>query len=248
MRIGINGAEALVGQAYAPLDVTVTDANYTAGVGQRLADVGTVIALEKGPDSDLFFLSFDQIGSMSHVRTDPVPPTPATPADKPESSELGVRTFAEINASFATITGISMNDANVKATYALVEQQLPTVPTIEGFVASHQVGVAQLAIEYCNALVESTQAAAFFPGLNLALAPAAAFSPTNALIDPLLANGVGINMALATQPTDSDVRTELNSLVGKLSSCNSGTGSVCTRTITKAACATVLGSAAVLLK
>ncbi len=246
MRIGVNGAEAKVGQAYAPLDVTVTDANFTAGVGQRLADVGTVIALEKGPDSDLFFLSFDQIGSLTHVRTEPVPPVPATPADKPESSQVGVRTFAEINASFAAITGISMNDVNVKATYALVEQQLPTVPTIEGFVASHQVGVAQMAIEYCNALVESNQAAGFFPGLNLAAAPAVAFSSTNALIDPLYANGVGIN--LLTQPADAVVRAELNSLVGKLSSCGGSCASDRTKTITKAACATVLGSAAVLLK
>ncbi len=246
MRIGVNGAEAKVGQAYAPLDVTVTDPNYTAGVGQRLSDVGTVIALEKGPDSDLFFLSFDQIGSLTHVRTDPVPPVPATPADKPESSQVGVRTFAEINASFAAITGISMNDVNVKVTYALVEQQLPTVPTIEGFVASHQVGVAQMAIEYCNALVESNQAAGFFPGLNLAAAPAVAFSSTNALIDPLYANGVGIN--LLTQPADADVRAEINNLVTKLSSCGGSCASDRTKTITKAACATVLGSAAVLLK
>ena len=87
MRIGVNGAEAKVGQAYAPLDTTDTDSNYTAGVGQLLSPVGTVIALEKGPDSDLFFLSFDQIGSSIHVRTDPAAPQPATPADKPESSQ-----------------------------------------------------------------------------------------------------------------------------------------------------------------
>jgi hypothetical protein len=105
MRIGVNGAEAAVGQAYAPLDTTVTDANYTAGVGQRLSAVGTIIALQKGPDSDLFFLSFDQIGSSMHVRTPPAAPQPATPADKPESSQLGVRVFSEINASMASITG-----------------------------------------------------------------------------------------------------------------------------------------------
>ena len=254
MRIGINGAEAKVGQAYAPLDVTVSNANFTAGVGQRLSDVGTVIALEKGPDSDLFFLSFDQIGSQSHVRTDPVPPTPATPADKPESSQLGIRTFAEINASFAGITGVSAGNANVKATYALVEQQLPSVPAIEGFVASHQVGVAQLAIQYCDSLVESPQAAMYFPGLNFSAPPSSAFADTSALITPLITNGVGLN--LSTQPTDADasvdhpdVSTELNRLVTKLSACGGGTcPSDRTKTITKAACATVLGSGAVLIK
>jgi Concanavalin A-like lectin/glucanases superfamily len=254
MRIGINGAEAKVGQAYAPLDVTVSNANFTAGVGQRLSDVGTVIALEKGPDSDLFFLSFDQIGTQTHVRTDPVPPTPAIPADKPEASQLGIRTFAEVNASFASITGIPTGNANVKATYALVQQQLPSVPTIEGFVASHQVGVAQLAIQYCDSLVESNQAGMFFPGLNLMAPPSTAFSNMSLLTDPLITNGVGIN--LATQPLDPDsstahpdVATELNRLVTKLSACGGG---ACpadrTKTITKAACAAVLGSGAVLIK
>jgi len=246
MRIGVNGAEAKVGQAYAPLDTTVTDANYTAGVGQLLSPIGTVIALEKGPDSDLFFLSFDQIGSSIHVRTDPAAPQPATPADKPESSQFGVRVFSEINASLADITGVSMNDPGVLATYALVEQQLPTVPTIESFVASHQIGMAQLAIQYCDALVESGQAGSFFPGLQLNASPATAFADTSLLIDPLLAHGVGIN--LATQPADSDVRAELNSLVTRLASCGAGCAPDRTKTITKAACATVLGSAALLIK
>jgi len=246
MRIGVNGAEAKVGQAYAPLDTTVTDANYTAGVGQLLSPIGTVIALEKGPDSDLFFLSFDQIGSSIHVRTDPAAPQPATPADKPESSQFGVRVFSEINASLADITGVSMNDPGVLAAYALVEQQLPTVPTIESFVASHQIGMAQLAIQYCDALVESGQAGSFFPGLQLNASPATAFADTSLLIDPLLAHGVGIN--LATQPADSDVRAELNSLVTRLSSCGAGCAPDRTKTITKAACATVLGSAALLIK
>jgi hypothetical protein len=253
MHIGINGAEVKVGQAYAPLDVTVTDANYTSGVGQRLSDVGTVIALEKGPDSDLFFLSFDQIGSQLHVRTDPVPPTPAPPADKAESSQLGVRTFAEINASFASITGVSSGDPNVKATYSLVEQQLPSVPTIEGFVGSHQVGVAQLAIQYCDALVESNQATAFFPGLQLLAPPATAFADMTTLVNPLVTNGVGVN--LLTQPTDldtsidhPDVGTELGRLVTKLSACGAGCAADRSKTITKAACAAVLGSGAVLIK
>jgi hypothetical protein len=141
---------------------------------------------------------------------------------------------------------VSVNDPNVKATYALVEQQLPSIPTIESFVASHQVGVAQLAIQYCDALVESGQAASFFPGLNLAAAPSTAFADTSALIDPLLAKGVGTN--IATQPADTDVRAELNSLVTRLSSCGAGCAADRTKTITKAACATVLGSGAVLIK
>ena len=253
MRIGVNGSEAKVGQAYAPLDVVVSNTNFTPGVGQRLSDVGTVIALEKGPESDLFFLSFDQIGTQTHVRTATVPPTPATPGDKPESSQLGVRTFAEINASFADITGVSPGTASVRSTYKLVEQQLPSVPNVEGFVASHQVGVAQLAIQYCDALVESGQAASYFPGLDLSASPATAFADTSKLINPLVTKGVGVN--LLTQPIDADsstdhpeVSTELNRLVTKLSARGGSCAPDRTKTITKAACAAVLGSGAVLIK
>jgi hypothetical protein len=247
MRIGINGAEAKVGQAYARLDTTVTNANYSAGVGQLLSPVGTVIALEKGADSDLFFLSFDQIGSHTHVRTDPAAPQPAPPEDKPETSQLGVRVFNELNASMASITGVSPNDAGVKATYQLVEQQLPSVPVVESFVASNQVGVAQLAIQYCDALVESSRASSYFPGLSLTAAPAAAFANTTPLIDPLLAQGIGTG--IATQPDDVDVRAELNSLVTKLMSCGASCATpVRTKTIAKAACAAVLGSGSLLLK
>ena len=247
VRIGINGAEASVGQAYAPLNTTVTNANYSSTQGQLLSSMGTVIALEKGPDSDQFFLSFDRIGSSTHVRTYPVAPQPAPPADQPESPQLGVRVFNEINASLAGITGVSMNDAGVKATYQLVEQQLPSIPALESFLASNQVGVAQMAIQYCDSLVESTLAPSFFPGLNLTAAPATAFASTDALINPLIAKGIGIG--IATQPADVDVRTELDSLVTLLSSCGAScANSVRTKTITKAACAAVLGSGTLLIK
>jgi hypothetical protein len=246
MHIGVNGSEAKVGQAYANLDVVVSDTNYVAGTGQRLSTVGTIIALEKGPDSDLFFLSFDQIGSRTYARTFPPAPTPAPPADRPEASQAGVRVFSELNASMSSITGVATLDPNVKATYLQVQQQLPVVPALESFVASHQVGIAQLAIQYCDSLVESSQAGTFFPGLNLTASPSVALANTAPLIDPLITKGVGNN--LATQPTDAEVRTELNSLVTKLSACGGSCSTDRTKTITKAACATVLGSAALLLK
>ncbi len=167
MRIGVNGAEAAVGQAYAPLD---TDGHGRQLHGRRpgsCSRIGTVIALEKGPDSDLFFLSFDQIGNSMHVRTPPAAPQPAPPADKPESSEhRRARVRARSTPRCPRSPACRTNDPNVKATYALVEQQLPTVATIEAFLASHQVGVAQLAIQYCNALVEIGSGVELLPGLQ----------------------------------------------------------------------------------
>ena len=61
IRIGINGTIPKVGQAYIPLNTTVTAANYTAQ-GEVLSNIGTVIGLENGPLADQFFLQFDQLG------------------------------------------------------------------------------------------------------------------------------------------------------------------------------------------
>jgi hypothetical protein len=250
MRIGINGAEARIGQAYATMDTTVSATNYVAGKGQLLAQVGTVIALEKGPDNDLFFLSFEQIGTQTNVRTEPTPPAPATPPDAAPSADIGARTFSEINASMATVTGVATTDSNVRSTYLTVQQQLPTVFDISSVLASHQVGVAQLAIQYCDSLVESGQAASYFPGLNLG-ATASSYFASDAnkalVVDPLIGKAVGIN--LGTQPTDSELRTELYGLISTLStSCGSSCPADRTRTITKAVCAAVIGSGALLIK
>jgi Concanavalin A-like lectin/glucanases superfamily len=247
MRIGINGAEAAVGQAFATLSTSVTAANYSATAGQLLSPIGTVIGLEKGPDSDLFFLSFDQIGTHTHVRTPIAVPQPAVPPDQPQSTQLGVRVFNEISASMAAVTGVSVNDPGVVATYQLVEQQLPSIPDWDSFLSSNQIGVAQMAIQYCDSLVSSSGAASFFPGLNLNAAPATAFASTDALINPLISRGIGVG--IATQPADADVRAELDSLVTLLSSCGpSCATSVRTQTITKAVCAAVLGSGTLLIK
>ncbi len=69
VRIGINGAEAKVGQAYAPLDRTVTAAGYAPETGFGLSGLGTVVALDKGPSADEFFLSFERIGTQQPSRT-----------------------------------------------------------------------------------------------------------------------------------------------------------------------------------
>ena len=66
MRIGINGALAQIGQAYANLDMTITDQAYTPD-GLVLSNLGTIISLEAGPAVDEFFLAFEQLGTETMV-------------------------------------------------------------------------------------------------------------------------------------------------------------------------------------
>jgi len=255
MYIGMNGQEVPVGQAYSTLNTTVSNANYSATAGQLLSSVGTVFAMQLGPTQDLFFLDFDLIGTQTHVRT-LATPVAAPPATLPPASDIGLHVYDELNASMASITGVSPGLSAVNTTYQTVQQQLPTVPNIQGFLPSQEIGISQLAIQYCNALVsDPVLGPAFFPGLNLNQTPAQAFG-TNAgmdlVITPLI-NSPAVGTNLATQPTDAQIRTELYSLITSLVNC-SASDPTCvqtptrTQTIAKAVCATVLGSATTLIK
>jgi hypothetical protein len=256
LRIGINGVESTVGQAYANLDTTVTDATYSTTSGQVLSTLGTVVPLEKGPDNDVFFLSFEVIGGNSNVRTEPAPLTPPPPPDGVPQPDIGVRVFDDINATMSQVTGISTQNSNVKTTFTTVKQQLPTVETIQGFLASHQIAVAQLAIEYCNALVDDTTLrAGYFAGFNFAAPANQAFdnqAKRDQILDPLLNNILGTN--LPSQPDVADVKDELGglanpkSLMNRLTACGAGCDANRTPTVVKAVCSGALGSAAMLVQ
>src|SRR5690606_17818366 len=146
IRVGVNGAEAQAGQAFANLDITVNSAGYSPEGGQRLAEIGTVIGLQKGPAADLFFLTFDRIGENTYARTPLTGATPV-PVDLPARPDIGLRTFEQLNQSMSRITGVPTTNSAVRQTYLQVQQQLPPVPDMEAFLASHQTGVAQLAIK-----------------------------------------------------------------------------------------------------
>ena len=247
MRIGINGAEAEVGQAYRTLDTALSDSLY-GPLGQPLSSVGTVIGLQKGPEADEFFLTFDVLGSHQNVRTDPVPLAPAPPPDVRRAADVGLRVFDEINATMSGLTGVATTRPGVQATYLQVKQSLPTVESIDTFVSAHPVAIAQLAIQYCDALVEdSTARAAYFPGFNFAAGPALAFDATGRAIvlDALVSRMVSQNVA--TEPSAADVRGELDALITRLASCGSSCPAGRTGTIVKASCAALLGSAVTLV-
>jgi hypothetical protein len=247
LRIGINGTEPNVGQAYRTLDTNVTDSEY-GPLGQRLSSIGTVIALQKGPDADEFFLTFDVLGSHTNVRLDPVPLAPAPPADVRRPADIGLRVFDEINATMSNLTGVSQQTPAVKATFATVKQALPTIESIDTFVSGHPVAIAQLSIQYCNSLVDDTsKRAAYFPNFDFNAGPPIAFDAAGRAIvlDSLVSHMMRTN--LGTDPNPADVRTELDSLITRLAACGNSCPAGRTPTIVKATCAALLGSAVTLI-
>ncbi len=176
IRIGINGAEAPVGQSYIPLNTTVTSANYNSSTGQLLSNVGAVLAVENGPASDQFFLTFQQIGSNSHAYTQSVLAVPAlTPG--PATPDLGVRTFERLNQTMSKLTGVSTQTPSVLQTYNQVLSALPPVPDLTAFSAANQTAISQLAIAYCSALVSSPTLSTTFFGSGFDPTQVAVTSP-----------------------------------------------------------------------
>jgi hypothetical protein len=248
MRIGVNGNEPDVGQAYRTLNTAVTDSLY-GPFGQPLSTIGTVIGLEKGPQTDEFFLTFDKLGSHSNVRLDPVPLAPAPPPDVRRPADVGMRVFDEINATMSSLTGVSGQTPAVKNTFDSIRQSLPTIETIDTFVSAHPVAIAQLSIQYCNALVDDTAArATYFPGFDFNAAPNVAFSPAGRAIVLDSLTGHMMRTGVATEPDAAGVRGDLDGLVTQLTACGASCPAGRTPIVVKATCAALLGSAVTLIQ
>ena len=251
IRLGVNGVLAPAGQAYATMSASVGGANYSAVNGQLLSGLGTVIPVTLGPTSDLFFLSFDQLGSNVHAYVEPTvvvsPPAP-DPTPKPD---FGVATFERVNNSLSRITGVPITNPVVSALYGVSQQSLPAGPLISAFVPSQQTAMSQLANAYCGQLL-ATQSLrdTFFGGTGLDAslnASASGFFGASGsanrqlVINALVTNAVGN----ATPASASAVRGEVDSLLTRIPTLAAG-ATVSQATV--AACTAVLGSAVVTLQ
>jgi len=253
LRVAMNGLEAPVGQTYATLDDTLS-ASLFQELGQPLSSLGAVLPLEKGPADDEFFLTFDVLAGNSFART-PDPTLVVTQSDLDPAAKIGLRTFDEINATYSEVTGVPMTTQSVDMTYQELRQSLPAVEDINTFLSSHQVAIAQLAIQYCDAMIGTNAN----PGPNLgAMFPGFVWTNANefgtnrdAFVNPLIDRIMGTN--LGDQPVRTDVYAELasfqasggrpNNLVDRLIA-----GGSDTRSIGKGVCAAMLGNAVTLVQ
>jgi hypothetical protein len=252
IRIGVNGTIAKVGQSYATMNATVGSPNYTFAGGQLLSNVGAVIASDRGADSDMFFLSFDKLGSNVHPFVEPTSNPPLT-ADNTPRPDWGIATFEKVNRSMSAITAVPITNSTVAALYNSEQQSLPSAPRIDAFLAAQQTAITQLATAYCGQLVDtqSLRDAFFGTGLDASInATSAAFFGTatpnttnrSIVINALIANAIGTNVDTTAA---SAARNELNALLTRIPTLSS------TATVsqaTKAACTAVLASAAVTLQ
>jgi hypothetical protein len=216
----------------------------------------------------VFFLSFDRIGALSYNRPPPDAPTPAAPTDLPAESDVGLRTFDEIDTTLSLITGVPQTNTRVRGTYTTVKQALPAIEKLGAFGPAQQTALAQLSMQYCNVLVDdNTLRNAFFNGLDGSGTGTAVFgsagSPDmtnrNLLINALITKVAGTGQAF--QVTGAEIRDELHNgvtdpstgyvtpgLINRLVSGPAGSSSTGGRTVMKAACGAVLGSGVTLIQ
>jgi hypothetical protein len=224
MRIGINGTLLTDGQAYSNMNlmVGVQNADYDTDADMQLLNrIGTVLPVQNGVDTDEFYLMFDIIGTEnSNPYVEPTF-TPQALTSPPEQFDMGIRVFSEINAAFSEMTGVPITNQAVSDVYEVYEQQLPTVENIDGFLGSHQMAIAQMALAYCDELVEnrgSIPRDTYFSGFSgFGQGPSSALDTQgerNAMLDPLLTaalnweQGVG---DLTSQPDNTLVRSMVSS-------------------------------------
>ena len=192
MRIGVNGRETVSGQVYGNIDTSINSTDYTPD-GQLLSPLGTVIAVEKGPESDEFFLTFELLGTEDNVRVEAEPISPTPPADIEAAANIGTKTFDEINHTMSVVTGIATTNAAVETLYNTYKQQFPSVENISAFLPSHQMAIAQLAMTYCDQLVTqdialNNASAQYFTDFNFGATAASAFDSASQdqILEPLL--------------------------------------------------------------
>lgn len=252
LRLGINGQVPDVAQSFATLNTLIGGEGYSEQ-GETLSRLGTLLPVEQGQESDEFFLTFERLGDHTNVHTEPEPlPLPAN--EYGEQPTVGLRDFAEINATMSLLTGVPKGYGGVPETYQRLRTQLPSEENIEAFLTAHQIGIAQLAIEYCNALVEAernndNRVSPLFVGMNYntEVGNITQQQWRDWVISPLFERMVG--NGLERQPARADVEGELENLLfnTNLTQCSNNCVER-TATATKAACATMLGSATMLVQ
>jgi len=149
-----------------------------------------------------------------------------------------------------------------------VKQALPAIEKFGTFGPSQQTALAQLAMQYCNVMIDdATLRTAFFGGLDGSGTGTAVFGSSgapntanrdaliNALINKAVGNGLAFQVSAAqvrdelqNGVTDPDSGYTTPGLINRLVSGPTGASASGGRTVMKASCGAVLGSGATLIQ
>jgi len=230
IRIGVNGAVPVAAQPFRRIDTVVT------ATGTELSPLGAIIPVALGPDNDQFHLEFEVLAGQTGLAEPVVPsiPPPAVPDEL--EPELGLRTFAQINDTMSTLTGIDANQNAVLSRYNELLGSLPATYDLLSFAAAHQIAIQRLAVTYCGAVVGDVNSCdALFGACSID--GAAKDQVGNTLYDSFIGDNI------VNQPDRVDVTNEIVSVIDDLG-CAAGCNGATAELALQASCAAVLSSAA----
>lgn len=253
LRISLNGIIPVSGQGFTNLNALVTTNRQM--LSRQCSIVGGLI----DSNTDVFQLSFEQLGIFQDPVANPAPPTPGAEDFGDPVPLMGVRSFARVNATMSAVTGVDPETPSVEAVYEQLVTQLPSTSDLRSFVSANQVGIAKLGIEYCAELVDDAgpggMRETFFTGstgFGWTQPPATAFAvpaQVDLVTDPILDKiiGAGLRGTIGGNPARDQAEAALDLLITDLSGSCGGTGEpLCddefTRSIVKGLCTAAVAS------
>lgn len=188
----------------------------------------------------------EQPGTSDQPPADNPQDNPSVPEVARLTTAVGVKNFRQINATMSALTGIPTTNTVVAPVYTQLASQLPDTNDIRSLLASHQVAITKLAVEYCDQMVVTPAALnSVLPGINLNVPATTALNATGreAINKALIVRFWG--SGLSTTPDMNASLTTMSKLTDELLAGKNQNNAALTPNIVKALCTAVLASAPV---
>ena len=160
-----------------------------------------------------------------------------------QTVEVGVKNYEQILNTMAVLTGVSLEDREIRNTYADVKDQLPTSNDIKSFQSANQVAILKLASEFCNELVNSEELRSnIWREFNFGQRPSSILNADG--WDFIIERSIDHFWMISEEEYSIKVsaQAELSSLITDLLAEETQDSSAVTRDIVKGVCISTLGS------
>ena len=160
-----------------------------------------------------------------------------------QTVDVGVKNYEQILMTMASLTGVSIEDSQIRNTYTSVKDQLPTSNDIKSFQSANQVAIVKLAAEFCNELIDSSVLRSnIWPDFDFGRAPSSELDSVGRAY--IINNSIKHFWMLSEQEFSIKIsaQSELNSLITDLLVGENQASSTVTRDVVNGVCISTLGS------
>lgn len=177
--------------------------------------------------------------------------SPRIKAENPSvvQDQIMVKNFRQINATMSVLTSIPSNDPQILSAFRKLDAQLPDTNDVRSFLPAHQVAIAKLSVEYCDAMINSSTAAGFvLPNVDLGKPTTEVLSASgrDEIFNLLIKRFWGQN--LQNRPDNTLAMRTLNQLTDQLLANKDSNQVGLSAAVVKGICSAILASGPVILQ